>query len=107
MSTNNFNSSVEKSVKFDVEFLLKASSVGLSLVLSLSILVSAKPVDIWYMPIIGVLLFVFSLLGWSMDAGRWRSVRKGRSIDKPVPAVLITEFGKHNSANDEFIKTAA
>ncbi|MDH5216876.1 MAG: hypothetical protein OEX19_04225 [Gammaproteobacteria bacterium] len=107
MSTNNFNSSVDKSVKFDVDFMIKASSIGLSLVLSLSILVSASPAGFWYMPVVGVLLFAFSLVGLSMDSGRWRSVRKKCSVDRPVPAVLITEFGKQNSANDEFIKTAA
>lgn len=107
MSTNNFNSSVDRSAKFDVDFLVKASSIGLSLVLSLSILVSGDPAGFWYMPVVGVLLFAFSLVGLSIETGRWMPARKGCSIEEGVSAVMITKFGKQNSANDEFIKTAA
>lgn len=107
MSTNNFNSAVDKSIKFDVDFMIKTSSISLSIVLSLLILVSGNPASLWYMPVVGVILFAFSLLGLSMDRGRWRLAQKERSNDKPMSAVMITEFGKHNSANDEFIKTAA
>ena len=107
MTSNNFISSVDKSIFFNAGFLVRASSVGLSLVLSLSMLVPDNPVNYWFMPVVGTVLFALSLLGLGAQGGPGTTSRTDRFVDKPITAVTVTEFGRHNSANDEFIRTVA
>jgi len=113
MKTSNLNSKNSQSIDVHSATVWQTVTASCALLLPLSPLILNGPVNYWYLPLLGILLFVLALTG----VGIWKSClskiteQKIKATDTNfndyIPPVIITQFGKQNAANNQLFKKAA
>ena len=113
MKTSNFISKFGQSTSHGFDIVLQCLTACFSILLTLSPLVFQNPINYWYLPIIGIMLFTLFLTGINV----WSSFRKMKKYPDTLnedtdffdhlSPVIFTQFAKQNVSNNKLFNTAA
>lgn len=113
MKSSNFNSHIGQLFNANLDIILQIFTASVGFLFALSPLIMGNPASHWYLPLIGIFLFTYSLTGIHV-LKPWLSTlnsQHSETIDTKeldyVRPVMVTKFGEQNMANKQFFKTAA
>ena len=97
----------------NLESMVKTLLSGIAFLFAISPLILTNPVTYWYLPMTGVFIFLFLLIrNQTLDSCSLRLfnylLKDNYSDDlDSIKPVFITEFGKQNIANSQYLRPTA
>lgn len=110
MKANNFISQVNHLVKTNRHIIWQGVKICISILFaSFPLYFINFSAQLWFIPMTGVSLFMFALVGEEYLFSRFMARKENlfnRDYDN-LKAVFVTEFGKQNTASNHILKTVA
>ena len=113
MKSSNFISYIGQLFNANLSIFLLALTANIAFLFALSPLFISDPAVYWYSPLTGIFLFTFLLSGIHALKMCLRKVDRQHSESydtkelEYVRPIIVTKFGKQNTANRQFFNTAA